>query len=340
MADDEQGVDIINGNTGKKPMKDPRSLAERAAEKLAEKKTRSLAERAGEKLAETARSGGASPGAPEDRAKAAGDGQTGGADSAKIGATGRANGNYEEIDLMRLQLAGYITPHTERTRMAEEYRIVKRPLLLTAFMPGDRKIRNGHMIMVTSCRPGEGKTFTAINLAMSIASERDLHVMLIDTDVHQNDLIHGLGIKAERGLVDLLIDENLDVADVLIRTNVPNLSVLPAGTHTRQATELMASQRMVDLANDIAARYSDRVVIIDAPPVLASSEPGVLAMHVGQVVMVVEVGRTSRRAIEQALSLISVCKNISFVLNKTGEGVGSHQFGAYSYYGGPGTRGN
>lgn len=237
------------------------------------------------------------------------------------------------IDLVRLQLAGMITPRGERSHISEEFRIIKRPLLLQAFSDEGRH-QNAHLIMVSSARPGEGKTFTAVNLAMSIASEPDLNVLLVDADVHNPSVLPLLGLTAEHGLVDLLADENMDLSDVLIRIgNIPNLTVLPSGHPNPRTTEMLASHRMVGIVGDIARRYTDRVVIIDTPPVLASSEPSVIALHVGQALMVVEAEKTSQRAVESALSLLSKCPNINLLLNKSKISVGSEQFGSYSKYG-------
>lgn len=240
------------------------------------------------------------------------------------------HGQRATIDLMRLHLAGFVTPSSERTRISEEYRVIKRPLLLNAFSRGQHHIPNGHLIMVTSARPGEGKTFTSLNLAMSMASERELFVLLIDADVHRATLMSELGIEAEKGLVDLLVDDSISLQDVLVRTNVPNLTLLPSGMRHSEATELLASQRMTQVMDDIASRYPDRVIIIDTPPVLASSEAGVLGLQVGQVVMVVEWGATNRQAIEQALPLIGTCPNVNFVLNKATFYIGSDRFGSYT----------
>ena len=255
----------------------------------------------------------------------------GGAKDGKAAA--KDKGNYAEIDLVQLQLAGFVSPNSERTRISEEFRIIKRPLLLNAFARGPDQIANGHLIMVTSARPGEGKTFTSLNLAMSIASERELYVLLIDADVHRGTLMSELGVTAEKGLVDMLHEDDLTLNDTLVHTNIPNLTVLPCGTRQIEATELLASQRMDTLMKDIAGRYKDRVVIIDTPPVLASSEASVLALHVGQIVMVVEAGETTRQTMEQTLPMISACQHIKFLLNKTTFNAGSDRFGMYPAYG-------
>lgn len=239
-----------------------------------------------------------------------------------------------EIDLNRLRMAGMVVPNSETSRIAEEFRIIKRPLLLKAFAKGPERIDNGHVIMVTSARPNEGKSFVALNLAMSFASEPNLNVLLVDADFHNPTVPLGLDFKSDRGLIDALLDEKVDLSDLLLRTNLGNLTILPAGRRHPNATELLASKRMAQLVDEIARRYSDRVVVFDSPPVLASSEPGVLALHVGQVAFVVEAESTGRRAVEEALNMITGCKNINLVLNKRRGWMGSEQFGSYYGYGG------
>ena len=186
--------------------------------------------------------------------------------------------------------------------------------------------------MVTSARPGEGKTFTACNLALSIALEQDYSVLLIDADVRHPSVMAVMGLQAKRGLTDILLDPTLDPADVMIRaSNLRNFAVIPAGRHDPRTPELFASQRMGKLVDSLASRYPDRVIIIDTPPVLASSEPTVVALHVGQSVVVIEADRTSARAIQSALSLISRCASINLVLNKTRVSLGAEEFGNYGY---------
>ncbi|MFO1190471.1 MAG: XrtA-associated tyrosine autokinase [Alphaproteobacteria bacterium] len=238
------------------------------------------------------------------------------------------------IDPEVLKANGISVGPDDHTSLAEEFRLIKRPMLLKAFGKGPNKVRNGHVIMVTSARPGEGKTFCALSLALSIAAERDLTVLLIDADIAKPEVCKRLGIQAERGLTDVLDDEKLDLADVMIRTNQNKLSVVPAGQPKALATELLASERMERLVEDIATRYPDRVIIFDSPPVLASSAPGVLALHVGQVLFVVEAERTPQAAVESALSHLSGCEHIGVVLNKTRDHGKAEQMGHYyPYYG-------
>lgn len=235
------------------------------------------------------------------------------------------------IDLKRLRMLGFVTPDGGRSQVVEEFRAIKRPLLRSAFEGGGQG--RGHLVMVTSANPGEGKSLCSINLAMSIASERGLNVLLVDGDVVKSDLPEVLGFRADTGFLDLLVDRDLDLSDVLVRTNIPNLSVLPSGSNSDHATELMAGPAMADLISDLATRYSDRVIIFNAPPVLVSSEASVLASWAGQVVMIVEADRTSRRDIDHALSLLGEDVNVNFVLNKVTDRRGKERYGAYSYYG-------
>lgn len=235
------------------------------------------------------------------------------------------------IDVNRLLLAGMVSPKGDKTLISEEYRLLKRPLLLKAFSDEGRT-ENAHVIMVSSSVPGEGKTFTAINLAMSIASEPDLNVLLVDGDVMNPSVLGRLGIEERSGLIDLLEDKGVSVSDVLLRcSNIPNLTILPAGAPTSRATELLASSRMESLVTDLARRYPDRVIIFDSPPVLASTEPSVIALHVGQIVLVVEAEKTPQSAVEASLRQLTACPTINLVLNKTRIASSSDEFGGYGY---------
>jgi exopolysaccharide/PEP-CTERM locus tyrosine autokinase len=213
--------------------------------------------------------------------------------------------------------------------IAEEFRMIKRPLLNMALAEGDAAVRNGNLIMVTSARPGEGKTFTAINLALSIASERDIQVLLVDADSKQSTMLSELGIAADDGLVDMLAGDQPTLAQVMLKTNLANLMVLPAGRAHPHATELLASREMEELVERLASQSRRRIIIFDAPPVLASSEATVLAQHVGQTLVVVESEKTNRRALEGTLALINGCPHVNLLLNKTKFSLGSEYFGAY-----------
>jgi receptor protein-tyrosine kinase len=245
-----------------------------------------------------------------------------------------------EIDLEALAERGMITPRGERTRIAEEFRGIKRPLLIDAFATGDERIEHGNIIMVTSAIPGEGKTFTSVNLAMSIAKERDLYVLLVDADLSRPQIMTALGLDQPgngsqvKGLADLLEDSSLDVGDVLLRTNIPNLSIIPAGRPHPMGTELLASARSMRAISEIAERYSNRVIIIDTSPVLASSEGSALAQSVGQIVFVVEAERTKESEVAAALEVLVACPHVKLVLNKARTRLGGNITGYYGgYYG-------
>ena len=240
-----------------------------------------------------------------------------------------ATRNQININFTRLQEMGFVVPGVD-SKIAEEMRLIKRPLLRKAF--AERGRGRSHVIMVTSARPAEGKTFTAINLALSMASEQNKTVLLIDADLAQPQIPRILDFKAERGLVELLVDDNVDMSDVLIRTNVESLTLLPAGRQIPHANELFASARMVEFIDDVAERYNDRVIIFDLPPLLARSEPSVLAAHMGQIVFVVEAEKTNETALREALKMLAGHKNVGLVLNKVQSLYGSEGFG--QYYGG------
>ncbi|MBL4894760.1 MAG: polysaccharide biosynthesis tyrosine autokinase [Emcibacter sp.] len=221
----------------------------------------------------------------------------------------------------------------ENSITTEEFRIIKRSLLLRAFSKGDAAIKNGNIVLVTSTQPDEGKTFCAVSLALSMAQERDLTVLLVDADVAKPDVLHTLGVKGSKGLIDVIENDDMDLSECLLRTNIPNLTILPAGKKHKLTTELLASERMGDIIDEIARRYHDRIVIIDAPPVLASSAASVLALHVGQILYVVEAERTREEELVDAFKMIDKCKNINLLLNKTRFTAGKKKFGSYYGYG-------
>ena len=247
-------------------------------------------------------------------------------------ARGEGKSDVVELNLLQLKAAGMLTPENSRSLIAEEYRAIKRPLLKNAFNSSLADVAHPNLIMVTSAIPGEGKSFTSVNLAMSIAMELDHTVLLVEGDVAKPAMARYLGLPEDvKGLVDFLSDERMSLDEVLLRTNVPKLTLLRAGRPHPQATELLASQHMVRLVEELAQRYPDRVVIFDAPPMLVSSEAAVLSTLVGQIVMVVEYGKTPQRLVKDALKLIGHDKIVGIVLNKSHGG--SSQGYGYGYYG-------
>jgi exopolysaccharide/PEP-CTERM locus tyrosine autokinase len=232
------------------------------------------------------------------------------------------------LDPDRLAAAGIVTPRGGPMRLMEELRIVKRAIVHSAMTEEEEAPKGANLVMVTSAKPGEGKSFVAGNLAMSIAAEKNLRALLIDTDFQNPDLSRILGVENEAGLIDLLAEPSLELTDVMLRTNFANLSVLPAGRGRDHGPELLASRRMSALAEEIAADPSC-IAIFDAAPLLTSSEPAVLAFHVGQTVLVVAAQRTGRRAVEEALTFLHPCPRVGLVLNRTPTWPGSDRFGSY-----------
>ncbi|MHA7601860.1 XrtA-associated tyrosine autokinase [Alicycliphilus sp. T452] len=232
-----------------------------------------------------------------------------------------------QIDLTALGASGFVTPNTPRSATTEQYRVIKRPLLENATGKGASLVAHGNLIMVTSALPGEGKSFTAINLAMSLAMELDHTVMLVDADVTCPSVMTKLGLPPAAGLLDVLQDEKIKLSDVLLRTNVDKLTLLPAGLPHPRATELLASDAMTSLLDEMGKRYSDRIIIFDSPPLLLTTEARVLAGHMGQVVIVVQAEKTLQSQVEHALSTIESCPIKLMVLNQ----VRSSGLGAYGY---------
>jgi exopolysaccharide/PEP-CTERM locus tyrosine autokinase len=253
--------------------------------------------------------------------------------AAAPGAAGRTTQRTFDIDLKRLAADGYVTPDTPRSRIADEFRILKRPLIANASARGATAIKNANLIMVTSAVPGEGKTFTSLNLAMSLAMELDRTVLLVDGDVARPSLPRVLGIEHGRGLLDVVGQSAVPLPDVLIKTNVPKLTLLLAGGPHPRAAEMLASNAMTRFLDELAKRYSDRLVIFDSPPLLATTESRQLATRMGQIVFVVHAENTLQSDVKTALAAIEACPVKMLVLNgatTTGQGAYGYGYG-YGY---------
>jgi len=232
-----------------------------------------------------------------------------------------------DINFAKLKARGFVTPDAGSSQIAEEFRVIKRPIIRNAV--GRGAVKHGNLVMVTSALPSEGKTFTSLNLALSIATEIDSTVLLVDGDVAHPSIPEIIGAPHGPGLLDLLTRDDLDFADALVKTNIEKLSLLPAGTRHRRSTELLASEQMASLLREIASRYRDRIIIFDSPPLLATTEARVLATNMGQIVMVVAADATSQHAVNQALATIEGCEIVLMVLNKASRtDVGTY----YGYY--------
>jgi len=233
------------------------------------------------------------------------------------------------LDLSKFRKVSGAPSNEGKAQIDEEFRIIKRPLIKNAFNKGAGYIKHGNLIMVTSALAGEGKSFCAINLAISIAMEMDHTVLLVDADVARPSIPKYLGFTEHLGLLDILVDKNLDLADVIMRTSLEKLSILSAGNKNRQSTELLASQSMSNLLEDIAQRYSDRIVIFDSPPLLLTTESHVLATQMGQIVLVVEAESTPHNTVLEALRQIESCDVINLILNKSKSFDGTGHYGGY-----------
>lgn len=237
------------------------------------------------------------------------------------------------FDFERLDRMGFITPVSRKSRTSEEFRLIKRRLMrrmtITSKTP-DGSPSKEHVILVTSSRPSEGKSFTAVNLALSIILDEGFNVLLIDGDVARPSLGRILDISSrQRGLTNILRSDSQDISSVMFRERQYPLSYIGAGSAVASATDLFSSKNMYKFMDDIANRYRDRIIIFDAPPLLASTEPVALAAHVGQIVMVVDANNTSRLALETALDLLDNKDNLNFVLNKMSNLNSNEQFGTY-----------
>jgi len=224
--------------------------------------------------------------------------------------------------------AGMLDWSNTRDRTAEEFRVAQVQILRTAFAP-ENAGAGTNLVMITSARPGEGKSFSSLNIATSIARQRDREVVLVDVDAKQDSIGSLLGLSNMRGILDLAGEPGLDAEDFLVKTCFPKLSVLPIGPHLERSAELFATRAMARIIRELGRRYADRVVVLDAPPCLSSSDPSTMAPIVGQIVMIVEAGRTQRAEIESSLDLIQACPRITLLLNKVQVST-KHSFGSYT----------
>jgi exopolysaccharide/PEP-CTERM locus tyrosine autokinase len=234
------------------------------------------------------------------------------------------------LDWPRLTSLGFINPEDSNTQDIEEYRNIKRPLVSNAFGKGSEGITRANLILVTSSVPGEGKTFTAINLALSIANELDKQVLLIDADVARPSVSKALGLRSEPGLIDYLESRDITFSDIAIKTSQPGLQVIPAGKSHKHSTELLSSNKMALLVDELSYRYPDRIVIFDSPPLLAATQAEILAKFVGQVVLVIEAEKTLQNVVMESVEKLAACDVVLAVFNKTKRNMEADYYG-YGY---------
>jgi exopolysaccharide/PEP-CTERM locus tyrosine autokinase len=239
-----------------------------------------------------------------------------------------------DINLQRLADLGFIVPGHPPTALSEEFRIVKRPLLLNAF--GGRStpsVDRGRAILVCSAHPNEGKTFCSINLAMSLVNERNVEVVLVDADVAKPEILSSLGVTGAAGLLDAIV-QDVDPETLIIPTTIPGLSVLPAGHQTPNDTELLSSAETFALVEALLAKNPARIVIFDCAPALAASPASALAHHIGQILLVVRADRTSENDLSEAVKLLAGQAPIQLLLNGMTFPGSSQKYGSYYGYGG------
>jgi len=233
------------------------------------------------------------------------------------------------VNLLRLRAEGYLPETAEERRFADYYREIKRPLIKKALAPDTTA--DLRFILVSSALPGEGKTFTTLNLAFSMAREHDISVLLVDADIPNPQISRALGVQEEPGLMDALRDDTQDPESFVLGTDIPGLDLLPAGASGDGAAELIASARMAQVAARLSLRNPRRLVLLDSPPVLASSEARALLHIPGQVILVVRSGQTPRQALQDAIALIERKKLNGLVLNDASVGAGEGYYYGYGY---------
>ena len=230
----------------------------------------------------------------------------------------------------RLNERGFIFSPESAHHIQEEFRHIKRKLLNNAFGPASKTLKHSNLVMVTSSNPNEGKTFVAINLALSIALEQDKTVLLVDADVLRPSIQRELEYENKHGLLEFLLEEAEYVSDVIYNTSITNLKLIPAGKPHHLTNELLASEKMAALAEELAARYPDRIVIFDCPPILGVTETPVLSSLVGQAVVVVEESKTKLANVKKAVTQLDENIAVGFVMNKTIKSK-KDEYGYYGY---------
>jgi protein-tyrosine kinase len=234
------------------------------------------------------------------------------------------------LDTVALRAGGYLPEESKERHFVDHYRRIKRPLIDKA-LSGASGVGDPRVIMVTSALPGDGKTFTCVNLALSLASERDISVLLIDCDVAKRHISQIMGMKGEQGLLDALVDESVDVESLIAQTNVRGLSILSAGRRAEATAELLSSNRMRQIVAGLCARNPRRVLLLDSPPLLITNEGRTLVKMAGQVVLVVRAGQTPKHAVQEAVALFDPQQAGGLILNQVAMQGGEGYYGYGSY---------
>lgn len=232
------------------------------------------------------------------------------------------------LDLDKMQNMGFLTPNSKNMMLIEQYRHIKLRILDKVFHKKEGSVKANNLILLTSAHSGEGKTFTSLNLALSIAYEYNYTVLFVDADIIKKSASRILELEDSSGLTDYLLNDELSLSNLLYKTNIPKLSLLPTGCFSDKATELFSSHRMFELMQELSTRYNDRIVIIDTPPLLQDSSAYALLKHVDQTLVVVEAEKTPRHIVLEALRRAPKDLDIGMILNKSNQHYGEN----YGYY--------
>jgi protein-tyrosine kinase len=234
------------------------------------------------------------------------------------------------LDPTALRASGYLPEEQKVRQFADHYRRIKRPLIDKA-LSGVATVGEPRVIMVTSALPGDGKTFTSVNLALSMALERDISVLLVDCDVAKRHVSEITGLDGEKGLLDALVDESVDPESLVVQTNLRGLSILPAGKPVEATAELLSSIRMRQIVTALCARNPRRILLLDSPPLLITNEGRSLVKIAGQVVLVVRAGHTPLHALQEAVALLDPQQAGGLILNQVSGGASDGYYNYESY---------
>jgi exopolysaccharide/PEP-CTERM locus tyrosine autokinase len=241
------------------------------------------------------------------------------------------------VDMEKLRAEGLHLIEEDFEAVSQQFRRVKRPVLSIAFKEELTEGENPNVIMVSSALPKSGKSFCSVNLAISIARERDVGAVIVDADVLKPNISRALSLEQRPGLIDYLLDPVVTIDDILVGTDFHDIIVVPAGGRHEEATELLASRRMQELIHALAERYSTRAIVVDTPPLLLTNEANVLAENMGQIILVVEAGVSTQESVIEAAGLLNSEKPINVILNKSrGLDLGGYGSNGYGYYGAAG----